>query len=77
MHALCCSIFEYHLDVLHFLLLENLMDKHISQVKKLKAISVSTVGNEWPREARAATQSPNGTENLICIFVFVWCRKEP
>lgn len=58
---------------LHFYLLENLMDKRLSQVKKktkLKAISVSTVGNEWSREARAATQSPNGTENLILIFVF-------
>lgn len=53
------------------------MDKHISYDKKLKAISVSTVGNEWPREARVATQSPNGTENLIRILFLPNAEKNP
>lgn len=74
MHALSCSTFEYHLDVFALLLAGKLNGQTPLPGKKkktkLKAISVSTVGNEWSREARAATQSPNGTENLILIFVF-------
>lgn len=71
MHALSCSTFEYHLDVFALLLAGKLNGQTpLPGKKNLKAISVSTVGNEWSREARAATQSPNGTENLILIFVF-------